>query len=83
MRISVVLPSGKRLNLEVEPNMLGEEIPEQLIENNMLQAESNSAAYGLAFKEKDHRQLEMGSTLEENGVEENDALMVTTSAVAG
>jgi len=82
MKIGIVTPAGKRLNIEVEPEMLGEEIPEQLIENELLAPTDSMKPYILAFKDKDHRELDMGATLADNGVEENDTLQIFQGASA-
>lgn len=83
MKITIVVPSGKRMTIDADPEMLGYEIPEQLIEAGVLDSLNDSnASYLVSFKEKNHQQLDMDRSLEANGVVENDALVITTSAVA-
>lgn len=85
MRIGIAITSsGKRLNIDADPTMLGDEIIEQLLNANVILPAPDGQTYVLAFKDRnEHAQLDMGNTLQANGVEENDVLALSYGGIAG
>ena len=84
MRIGIaIVSSGKRLNIDADPNMLGEEVIEQLLDAQVIQPVTLPMRYLLSFKDKNsNAMLDLGKTLEANGVEENDVLALIINGEA-
>lgn len=84
MRIGIAITSsGKRINIEADPDMLGTEIITQLLDAGVVLPAPPGQSYLLSFKDRnDHAQLDMGNTLQANGVEENDVLALTPGGIA-
>lgn len=86
VHITLLLPSGKHMTIDADPEMLTYELPEQLIEAGVLDSlhssDTLSVSYMVEFLEKNRQQLDMDCSLKNNGVVENDTLVITTSTVA-
>lgn len=85
MNIGLVLTNGEKLTLEVEPEMQGAEIVEQLLESQVILPLNDPKQHYQLYKKVtvgDNVQLNHNMSLADSGVNENDNLMISVEGVA-
>lgn len=84
MNITVEIPSGRKMTMMVDPEMLGFELIQRLSDAGVLESLNDSCtSYLVCHVGKNNIQdLDMEHSLQENGVAENDTLVIRVTATA-